>query len=876
MKHIRTTLIASLFFTFIGISNGQSVGINSDGSTPNSSAMLDVSSTAKGFLAPRMTAIQRAAISSPATGLLVYQTDGSAGYYYFNSISWILISSGTYSETDPVFGSSAAHGIASGELTNWNTAFSWGNHASAGYLTGYSENDPVFGASAANGITGTNITNWNSAYSWGNHASQGYLKTYSETDPAVKAISGLVKSNGTTISAALAGTDYLRPNGSAASLTSFPTLNQNTTGTASNVTGTVAIANGGTGASTASAARTNLGATTVGASLFTLANPSATSFLRINSNNSISVLTASNFRIAIGAGTGTVLNITGTSPIISSGGTTPDISISTATTSEAGSMSAADKTKLDGIATSATNYSHPTGDGNLHVPATSTTNSGKVLTAGASAGSLSWTTPVTGTVTSVTGTSPIVSSGGNTPVLSLGTVPVANGGTGTTTGSITGTSALALAAGGTNQNITLTPSGTGSSILNGAVAINTSSSSPANSAALDVSSTTKGVLVPRMTSAQMNAIANPASGLMVFCTNCGSGSSGSMAIFMNDIWNIFNVACLNPVSPVNGTHIAGANQVAWNWTSGSGSTVSFKWNTSNTYSTATDMGTATTTTETELACNSTFTRYVWAYNSCGASNPISISQSTNSTTPNAPVEGTHIASGTQIVWKWNSGATGYKWNTVNNYATATDIGSATSKTETGLTLGNSYTRYLWTYGNCGASSVVTLKMVFLYIGASYGGGKVAYLLQSDDPGFDVNTTHGLIATDSDQDYGTNWGCPTTALSGADGTAIGTGNQNTLDIIAGCATEGIIARLCADLSLNGFSDWYLPSKDELNKLYINMAAIGNFDTSSWGLYWSSSEINFYTWTYAWIQKFSTGSQEYYYKTNSILTRPIRSF
>ena len=413
--------------------------------------------------------------------------------------------------------------------------------------------------------------------------------------------------------------------------------------------------------------------------------------------------------------TGTVIDVTGTSPVVSSGGRTPAISINAASTSTAGSMSAADKTKLDGIATSATNYSHPTGDGNLHIPANSTTNSGKVLTAGASAGSLSWTTPVTEAVTSVTGTSPIVSSGGNTPVLSLGTVPVANGGTGTTTGSLSGTSALALAAGGTNQNITLTPSGTGSTILNGAVAINTSSSPPGGSAALDVSSTTKGVLVPRMTSAQMYAIVNPESGLMVFCTNCGS-ASGSMALFINNTWNRFSITCLNPTPPVSGTHIPGPNQVAWKWTSGSGSgiTESFKWNTSNDYSTATDMGTATTRLETELVCNSSFTRYVWTYNSCGASDPTTISQSTTSSSPNAPVEGTHVASGTQIVWNWNSGADGYFWNTVDNMFTATNIGSATTKTETGLTPGNSYTRYLWTISHCGAGisqEATTLKMV---------------------------------------------------------------------------------------------------------------------------------------------------------------------
>jgi hypothetical protein len=115
------------------------------------------------------------------------------------------------------------------------------------------------------------------------------------------------------------GTDVLSPTGSAASLTSFPTFNQNTTGTAANVTGTVAIANGGTGATTAATARTNLGATTVGASVFTLTNPSAITFPRFNADNSVSALDAATFRTAIGAGTssttGTVTSVSGTGTV---------------------------------------------------------------------------------------------------------------------------------------------------------------------------------------------------------------------------------------------------------------------------------------------------------------------------------------------------------------------------------------------------------------------------------------------------------------------------------------------------------------------------------------------------------------------------------
>jgi hypothetical protein len=74
-------------------SNAQTVVVTDDNSvtTGDASSVLDVKSTAKGFLAPRMTQAQRVAISSPATGLLVYQTDGTAGYYYYNGSTWLVI-----------------------------------------------------------------------------------------------------------------------------------------------------------------------------------------------------------------------------------------------------------------------------------------------------------------------------------------------------------------------------------------------------------------------------------------------------------------------------------------------------------------------------------------------------------------------------------------------------------------------------------------------------------------------------------------------------------------------------------------------------------------------------------------------------------------
>jgi hypothetical protein len=123
-----------------------------------------------------------------------------------------------------------------------------------------------------------------------------------------------------------ANTVLAAPNGSAGVPTfraivaaDIPTLNQNTTGTAANVTGTVAIANGGTGSTTAAAARTALGATTLGSNLFTVTNPSAITFPRFNADNTISSLDAASFRTAIGAGTssttGTVTSVGGTGTV---------------------------------------------------------------------------------------------------------------------------------------------------------------------------------------------------------------------------------------------------------------------------------------------------------------------------------------------------------------------------------------------------------------------------------------------------------------------------------------------------------------------------------------------------------------------------------
>jgi len=120
------------------------------------------------------------------------------------------------------------------------------------------------------------------------------------------------------------------------------------------------------------------------------------------------------------------------------------------------------------------------------------------------------------------------------------------------------------------------------------------------------------------------------------------------------------------------------------------------------------------------------------------------------------------------------------------------------------------------------------------------------------------------------------GCSGTQITGANGTAIGTGNQNTIDIMAGCATAGIAARLCGDLVLNGYSDWYLPSNDELYQLNLQKTAFGGFYNY---LYWSSTESNDTANSGAWAYDLngSNGGYPDMDKTNNLFyVRAIRSF
>jgi hypothetical protein len=120
---------------------------------------------------------------------------------------------------------------------------------------------------------------------------------------------------------------------------------------------------------------------------------------------------------------------------------------------------------------------------------------------------------------------------------------------------------------------------------------------------------------------------------------------------------------------------------------------------------------------------------------------------------------------------------------------------------------------------------------------------VAYILQVGDPGYDAGVFHGLIAAPSDQASDAPWiegGATQSTYCGNTFYAIGTGQANTNFMIAQTGFTGGAAKICDDLVLNGYDDWYLPSEGELAQLFYHWNAIGGFSTYTH--YWSSFEVN----------------------------------
>ena len=168
----------------------------------------------------------------------------------------------------------------------------------------------------------------------------------------------------------------------------------------------------------------------------------------------------------------------------------------------------------------------------------------------------------------------------------------------------------------------------------------------------------------------------------------------------------------------------------------------------------------------------------------------------------------------------------------------------------------------------------------LAIGDTYGGGKVAYLMQPGDTTYNANVQHGLIVSISDIGQGGSpWSSASTSntvVCNALGVNLLQGISNTDSIIKYNPSPTITAAAIAKAHRGGnYSDWYLPNQNELNKLYIGRISIGNFANNG---YWSSSEVdasNSYK-PFAYGQNFGLGFQAFDSKVNTYYVRAIRAF
>ncbi|MBN2613465.1 MAG: DUF1566 domain-containing protein [Bacteroidales bacterium] len=158
-----------------------------------------------------------------------------------------------------------------------------------------------------------------------------------------------------------------------------------------------------------------------------------------------------------------------------------------------------------------------------------------------------------------------------------------------------------------------------------------------------------------------------------------------------------------------------------------------------------------------------------------------------------------------------------------------------------------------------------------FIGENYCGGTVFYVYD--------NGLHGLIVSDEDQSTGIQWYNGTYRYTNTSGDGLGAGEMNTSLIVAiqtaDNQTGNFAAKVCADYSVSSgeivYGDWYLPSRYELNLLFLQKDIIENLSDA---YYWSSSELSSQE---VWVQNLSTGSHGNAFKSNSgYHVRAIRTF
>lgn len=204
----------------------------------------------------------------------------------------------------------------------------------------------------------------------------------------------------------------------------------------------------------------------------------------------------------------------------------------------------------------------------------------------------------------------------------------------------------------------------------------------------------------------------------------------------------------------------------------------------------------------------------------------------------------------------------------SNIAAGSGIGAFTANL-TGLTPNTLY--YVTAYATNSTGTTYSTPISFTTIssgttftvGQTYGGGIIFYV--------DNTGQHGLISATQDQSAGIQWYNGGYFVTGSSGTGIGGGQLNTTNILSSQGT-GSYAAYIASQTANGYSDWFLPSKDELYLMYSNLfvKSLGNFAAT---VYWTSSEFD---QNQAWALDLGKNSSYAYWKNNKANVRAIRKF
>ena len=445
--------------------------------------------------------------------------------------------------------------------------------------------------------------------------------------------------------------------------------------------------------------------------------------------------------------------------------------------------------------------------------------------------------------------------------------------------------------------------------------------SPESSSTFDITSTTGGFLLPRMSNAERKLISNPAEGLQVYVTDY---NNGSLLIFDGSNWNVFSKTIVvdDTTAPVItsteiGTNLqenSGADQTIYTITATDATEVasySIAGNDAGLLSVDSSSGVVTLTADPDYENKNSYSFTVTATdNSSNTSAATTVTFSITNVDEVVPTI-TSGDTGTDIVE--NSGAvqtiytitaTDTDGGTIASYAIAgndadllsvdSSSGVVTLTADPDYETKSSYSFTVTATDNSSNTSAATpvtfsitdLNEIVVELGDSYGGGIVFYLAPTptDLDGDGVNDT-GLIYANSNYSTSKKWvnvswcgGCTSiTTLS-----AIGTGATNTTAIIngygSGTATAAGFARA---YNGGGFNDWFLPStleQDALINYFIEKyPASGGW--SNWGgirtaHYWSSTQHNA---NKAKNRYFSNDtSNENYNKSNSRKVIPIRAF